>query len=196
MVQFGRFLETAKSEYTGDDPYSSRKQKSKRDSTLESVIAGEYFRLKDEDFIRTDWGSVSLQNSSSGQQESLPLLLALSEYPRRMTPNDLIIIEEPEAHLFPVAQKRILELIVQTVLKKSVKVLITTHSPYILACLNNEIYRNLKSDLSGRFSVSCYQIADGQATSIFDAEDNLIDLSALDSVSETIAREFAEASDE
>ncbi len=50
-----------------------------------------------------------------------------------------MIIEEPEAHLFPEAQKEISALIALLSNMKQSQITITTHSPYILASINNLI---------------------------------------------------------
>lgn len=51
------------------------------------------------------------------------------------------IIEEPESHLFPNAQKLITEFI-SLAKNDGNKVLLTTHSPYILGTINNMLYAN------------------------------------------------------
>ena len=58
-------------------------------------------------------------------------------------PKDLLIIEEPEAHLHPKNQVILAEILAELV-KKGVYVLITTHSDYILDKINNIILRHIK----------------------------------------------------
>ena len=55
-----------------------------------------------------------------------------------------IYIEEPEAHLFPTAQKRIVQLLARTFnnTNSNFQIIVTTHSPYILSSFNNLIYEN------------------------------------------------------
>ncbi len=51
------------------------------------------------------------------------------------------IIEEPEAHLFPIAQKQMVELLALMVNQnKWNTMIITTHSPYILSEFNNLLF--------------------------------------------------------
>ena len=52
-------------------------------------------------------------------------------------------IEEPEAHLFPEAQRDITYLITLLANQPKSQVIITTHSPYILAALNNLVEAHL-----------------------------------------------------
>jgi len=60
-------------------------------------------------------------------------------------PDDLFIVEEPEAHLHPAAQRDISDVLVRLV-NAGVNVLVTTHSDNILEQVSNFIYA---ADLSG-----------------------------------------------
>jgi predicted ATPase len=53
----------------------------------------------------------------------------------------LVIIEEPEAHLHPDAQRNLVRLLVRLV-NRGVRVLLITHSPYVLQQINNCILIN------------------------------------------------------
>ncbi|MTJ54745.1 ATP-binding protein [Anabaena sp. UHCC 0253] len=85
---------------------------------------------------------VHIANASSGQQESIRILQDIF----LNILNDakvLRIIEEPEAHLFPVAQKRLIELLSFMVNKNDDnQLIITTHSPYVLTVFNNLLFAN------------------------------------------------------
>jgi predicted ATP-dependent endonuclease of OLD family len=107
----------------------------------ESILNGSYFNDEDEgDKIKlNNENYVKLLFASSGQQETvwiiqMVLLLILNKQ------KVFIVIEEPEAHLFPKTQKDILNLIVLLSNTSDNKIFITTHSPYILTSLNNNIY--------------------------------------------------------
>ena len=76
---------------------------------------------------------------SSGQQEVLwILMLAFATILEKN--KSFIIIEEPEAHLFPIAQKDVMSLISLMINSTNSKVVITTHSPYILTSTNILLY--------------------------------------------------------
>ncbi len=77
--------------------------------------------------------NIDLYNASSSIKQLTPLLLYLRH---RASPNDLIIIDEPEMNLHPESQAKLLEILAMLV-NARVKVLLTTHSPYIMAHLNN-----------------------------------------------------------
>jgi AAA15 family ATPase/GTPase len=107
----------------------------------ESILNGSYFNDDEEgDKIKfNNENYIKLLFSSSGQQETvwiiqMVLLLILNKQ------KVFIVIEEPEAHLFPKTQKDILNLIVLLSNTSDNKIFITTHSPYILTSLNNNIY--------------------------------------------------------
>ena len=70
---------------------------------------------------------------SSMVSELAPLVLYLKH---RLAPGDLLIFEEPEAHLHPANQRVLAHAIVKMV-RKGVKVMITTHSDYFLPQLSN-----------------------------------------------------------
>ncbi len=82
---------------------------------------------------------VKLMYASSGQQEVLWILMLLfiAVLEKR---NSFFLIEEPEAHLFPIAQKDIVCLISLMVNATGSKVILTTHSPYILTSWNILLY--------------------------------------------------------
>jgi len=152
---------------------------------------------------------------SSGQQELLPLLLILQHevrnliYNREKNTTDLIYVEEPEAHLFPSAQGALVEYIasISAFLSKSCNIVLTTHSPYVIAKLNNlikaftvskladeSVARNVESIVDRRCwlppsSVNAYALDGGILKSVKD-ESGLIDGGYLDSISEDIGERF------
>ncbi|HEY9867495.1 MAG TPA: AAA family ATPase, partial [Candidatus Obscuribacterales bacterium] len=81
---------------------------------VEKILCGQYVYEKGEDFLEiSDGRKISISTCSSGQQETLPLVVILSTVPFLQTigTGQTIYIEEPEAHVFPTAQKHIVELI-------------------------------------------------------------------------------------
>lgn len=88
-------------------------------------------------FDDTHW--VKLMYGSSGQQEVLWILMLIFIIMLERKSNT-VIVEEPEAHLFPIAQKNIVELISLLVNTTGSRVIITTHSPYILTSMNLLLY--------------------------------------------------------
>lgn len=78
---------------------------------------------------------------SSGQQEVQWILNVLLYY-LIDNKNAYFIIEEPESHLFPDAQKKFVQFISLARKDGDNQILITTHSPYILGAINNLLYTN------------------------------------------------------
>lgn len=72
---------------------------------------------------------------------ALTMIIGMREYPyaRRLMFLLNIFIEEPEAHLHPKAQKMLARIIAQAVNTKFKRVIMTTHSDYLLSALNNHI---------------------------------------------------------
>jgi hypothetical protein len=101
------------------------------------ILKGEYyFDDQGEEWIKCrDGSSVRLNVASSGQQEVLFILMTLFHVLCEMKPYT-IIIEEPEAHIYPRAQKLFMELLVRIINATNSNVIVTTHSPYILTSAN------------------------------------------------------------
>lgn len=74
--------------------------------------------------------------ASSMVKELSPLVLYLRYLAR---PDELLIIDEPEMNLHPEAQVKMIEFLAMLV-NAGLRVLITTHSPYLLDHLSNLIY--------------------------------------------------------
>lgn len=81
-------------------------------------------------FGRTE---IPLHRASSTVSEVAPLVLYLKY---QIEPNDLLIIEEPEAHLHPQNQRILAKYLVRLI-RKNVNVMVTTHSDYLLQQLNS-----------------------------------------------------------
>ena len=103
---------------------------------IKKILKADYISDSDGErlyYTKNKW--VKIAYSSSGQQESLWILLPLFV---RILENRrcFVVIEEPEAHLFPDAQKTIVEVISLFIYSTGSSVLLTTHSPYILTAWN------------------------------------------------------------
>ena len=179
----------------------------------EEVVCGKYLELSNEDFIRMHDGRlVNLTTSSSGQQETLPLTMILTSLSklRGFRDSKTVYIEEPEAHIFPSAQRSLVELIAAAFNFDSgrTQFFITTHSPYVLTVFNNLIQAGLlyeelpeesrkeleliipkhKALSSERMQV--YSLESGYCRSIISEETGLIDATIIDQVSDDLSIEF------
>jgi predicted ATPase len=81
---------------------------------------------------------IDLYNASSSIKQLAPLLLYLRY---RAKVGDFLVIDEPEMNLHPESQVKLLEAL-SILVNLGVRVLLTTHSPYIMAHLNNIVNGN------------------------------------------------------
>ncbi|MHC5745687.1 MAG: AAA family ATPase [Nostoc sp.] len=137
---------------------------------------------------------------SSMVKELAPLVLCLRYLAE---PDELLIIDEPEMNLHPSAQIAIIEFLAMLV-QAGLKVLITTHSPYILDHLSNLMkaakYKD-KESLKNKFylerteafipqeKVSVYLFEDGKTKNILN-EEGRIDWGTFGDVSDDISHIF------
>lgn len=112
---------------------------------IDKILKGEY-RIDDLGekilFNKETEEYIYLSNTSSGQQESIRILQDIFLNILDNT-KVLRILEEPEAHLFPIAQKQLIELLALMVNQNDDnQLIITTHSPYVLTVFNNLLFAN------------------------------------------------------
>ncbi len=187
------------------------------DNAATQILKGSYESRKGEDFISSKDRAVKLANCSSGQQEVLPLIMMIimpSWFYHRLNLPARLFIEEPEAHLFPDSQKQIIDLIAARSNNKDLpsEFFITTHSPYVLAALNNLMtvgYAIAKLKKSHKFKsnkdaihkicdevfvlqpkdVNAFYISNGEVRPIKDTDTGLINAEEIDAVSELLAED-------
>lgn len=160
---------------------------------------------------------VPLKLSSSGQQESIRIIQDLV-YIWSQDIHASRIIEESETHLYPTAQKLLVDLMALVFNKTKGQVILTTHSPFILSAFNNLLFYNkvLASDpqkakeLASHFGVDNLNGEDERldvapnafrayalkpacgeyCKSIFDGETQLIGENYIDEATENIYADF------
>ena len=217
IKEFGSVYESSKAGY--DRRYLIRRHEEKELISLreeikqefERIITGQYVYEDDQDWIVSGKRRINLANASSGQQEVLPLLLVLSNWlnrASRQSRGTTFFIEEPEAHLFPVSQRRLIGIFSRFYTTFNCNFVLTTHSPYILTAFNNlilasniaqdgnkknlsKVQKIIGQDQAIKFEdISAYTIQDGLLKSILDSENNLIGSSIIDSVSDEFDKVF------
>jgi energy-coupling factor transporter ATP-binding protein EcfA2 len=97
--------------------------------------------------IKTSTNSrVEIQNLSSGEKIIIGLIIRLftsSYYNDNLDFPELIVLDEPDAHLHPEMSKLLIDVLEGTFVKKiGIKVIMTTHSPSTVAlCPENSLYQ-------------------------------------------------------
>jgi predicted ATPase len=172
---------------------------------FDKILKGRYRFDKDGEkvLLQNSDKFIKLSFASSGQQEVVWILLQIFSIVLNRT-KVFMVIEEPEAHLFPVAQNDIVELICLLSNLNNNQIMITTHSPYILSSLNNFIYAgklaktkplavaklvNKRAWLKPE-KVSAFYIENGILNNIIDDELQLIKAEEIDRASSIINQKF------
>jgi predicted ATPase len=126
---------------------------------------------------------IDIYNASSSIKQLAPLLLYLRF---RASKGDFLVIDEPEMNLHPESQAKLLESLAILV-NLGVRILLTTHSPYVMAHLNNLVNGNhenheiLKRQSSSLYlqderaflsidKVSAYEMKDNKLVSLNDPD--------------------------
>lgn len=153
---------------------------------------------------------VDLLQSASGLQSIIPILL-LVEYAQTLkdTYNFNFVVEEPELNIYPETQHELIKYLVKNCLDKSDEIqqknlIITTHSPYVLASINNlllaydkgqtkekEVCKIIKKEswLNPEKFIA-YQLKNGKATKIMDDKLGQIKSNMIDDASDAFSYEF------
>lgn len=166
----------------------------------ESLLGGVYkYENYEERLYYSKSKYVKINFSSSGQQEALWLLNTM-QYLTYKNKDVLFIVEEPEAHLYPDAQAKIIE-ILSVFAQGNNSAIITTHSPYILAELNVLLLcgklslEDVKEKIHKRKWINpnrfgAFHIADKKSSNALSETDGLIINELIDHVSEEINEKF------
>ena len=151
-------------------------------------------------FDSNNW--VRLIYGSSGQQEALWILLLMFSLILEHK-KAFVILEEPEANVYPNAQLDIIKLIALTLNSIQSQFFITTHSPYIMTSANllihsgqveNNISENEETPIIPKplridpGVTAAYKITDSgkELHNIRDPETGMFDASEIDAISDII----------
>jgi len=177
---------------------------------IQRILKGEYVcdRGGGKLFVRPGVFT-KINYASSGQQEVvwilLSLLLVVLENSRA-----LIVIEEPEAHLYPDAQKAIVEFIAFVFNLFKCDFVVTTHSPYVLGFVNGLLYaeelakgnvkQEVRSLIAQDFWIDASQVAgyfvdQGKACAMMDKDVPTLKWELLDHASDEINDLFTKMMD-
>lgn len=208
-VVFGRMYALRDSAIIFEDSSIDRTIRTLIERATVDMLGGHLVRERERDreVLKTaDGRTIPLSALSSGQQEVFPLLKVLPTFMSK-TARRIIYVEEPEAHLFPEAQSKLVILLaaLMNAYGPTNDMVITTHSPYVLTKFNNLLLagqlgrRKNKLGAVGeiipqeswiqRGHLGAYALADGKLKDLMDPT-GLIDGDYLDSVSNQMGAEF------
>ena len=168
---------------------------------IDEILKGRYLYVSGEERLVLDNNKyVKINYTSSGQQESVWIFNILM-YQLINNIKTFIILEEPEAHLYPDAQKKMVGLL-SMFQSKNNELLLTTHSPYVLGTINNLIYaKQIECQTNSPQTdavvekekrierCSAYNVHNGHIYGCL-AEDKLIKNEVIDGASEEINQEY------
>ncbi len=148
---------------------------------------------------------VDLLESASGLQSVIPILL-LVEYANSLKEkyNFNFVVEEPELNLYPKAQHELIKYLVKNCLFDRKNLILTTHSPFVLASLNNLLLAFEKGQSKPKESNKiikkeswlnpknfiAYQLKNGKAYKIMDDNLGQIKENMIDTISDEFSNEF------
>ncbi|WP_035651946.1 AAA family ATPase [Flavobacterium sp. ASV13] len=148
---------------------------------------------------------IDLLESASGLQSIIPILL-LVEYSKSLKEkyNFNFVVEEPELNLYPKAQHELIKYLVKNCLFDRKNLILTTHSPFVLASINNlllaydkgqtnpkEVNKIIKKEswLNPKNFIA-YELKNGKAKKIMNDKLGQISENMIDGVSDSFADEF------
>jgi hypothetical protein len=194
LVDFGAKFETARKSFLNHSV---------------ELLGVEYVFEGNTDYVRvSEQVKIKLSEASSGLQSVIPLFLVVSYYTHiKDDLEHLFVIEEPELNLYPSSQKELVDFLISRIKEAHDKLIITTHSPYLLTAIDNLIQANNVVTENGAAGaaverlvppsrwiafdqVSCYYFDGGYCRSTLDVETKSIGPSNIDDVSTTICDTF------
>ena len=148
---------------------------------------------------------IDLLESASGLQSVIPVLLMV-EYAKSQKDkyNFNFVVEEPELNLYPKAQHELIKYLVANCLGGRRNLILTTHSPYILASINNlllaydrgqkkpkEVHKIIKKEswLDPQHFIA-YQLKNGKAYKIMNDKIGQIKENMIDDITDAFSDEF------
>ena len=141
--------------------------------------------------------------ASSGQLHALPLLMLLQAASQAH-----ITVEEPEAHLFPKNQKDLATHLVRCTTTRNNQLVMTTHSSYVLATVNNliaacDVLQTSDADKIAAMEkilprscwlsfarVQCFFVDHGTVEDLKDPENRMMDFEKMETCADEIVTEL------
>lgn len=161
--------------------------------SLENLMGGKYKYEDQQVVFSKDGFSVPVYMTSS----SIKSLFLVDLYIRHLaTPNDILIIDEPELNLHPDNQRKVASLLAKLV-NAGIKVLVTTHSDFLIREINNRIMLNsnienkesimkeaglIKEEILNPKQVKAYSLCDNQEIKSVEIDKYGVNMESFDSI--------------
>ena len=173
---------------------------------IQSIFKGRIQYGPDTIVLETEKAHLRPVNIAAGQMEIWPFWAVVEAGLQSGTLVALdVYFEEPEAHLHPGAQRSVMEMVAFLV-RRGVRVLLITHSPYILYAINNFLMAQKVLDEGLALpaevpletalrpdQVAAYRFdASGKVHNIMDSEVGLIDEDELDQAADDLGATFTQ----
>ena len=116
---------------------------------IKSIIQGEFLNNNESSFyFKKDNKNISLINTATGiKYFGILQILSKNNY---LFENQILILDEPEVHLHPKWQLKLAQLIIKLV-KNGIKVLVNSHSPYMIEALQRYSEQESLEDISNYY---------------------------------------------
>lgn len=148
--------ENASGVMVGNDTYKLKpdgKNLQVVNARLERLIHGRFSKPSDASSMGNDWllsggegaseYSIPIRKSADGIRALAPIAM-LDKY-GLLNPNTLLVVDEPESHLHPQWIVEVADLLVWLVKERKMRVLVATHSPYLVRALKTASLAKLES---------------------------------------------------
>lgn len=140
----------------GSDAYKLRPigvQSQLISTRIERLMHGRFSKSTNADAVASDWNfsggageaeySIPIRKSADGIRALAPLVI-LDKY-GLLNPNTLLVVDEPESHLHPQWIVEVADILVWLVKERKMRILVATHSPYLVRALKTASLANLES---------------------------------------------------
>ena len=171
-----------------------------------------YKNVRGQGFVRkaNEMEYYSLFNAASGYQSTIPVVLVIKYYNELRSRKKTFLIEEPELNLFPNAQNKLMQYVIDMSNKHGNNILFTTQSPYTLTSINNIMFAHQVGAINSQKAsdiinekywidpndVSAYLLkTDGTIENIIDDEIKQIKAEKIDEISRQFNQEYDEMLD-
>lgn len=148
--------ESASRVTVGSDTYKLRSpgvQPQSISTRLEGLMHGRFSKPADADTVASDWNfsggvgeseyRIPIRKSADGMRALAPLVI-LDKY-GLLNPNTLLVVDEPESHLHPQWIVEVADMLVWLVKERKMRILVATHSPYLVRALKTASLSELES---------------------------------------------------